>query len=163
MLSLVSQQLIQLPVTMKALLTLGLLLISVSVQAKVYERCELARILKNNGMAGYAGISLASWVCLAHHESGYNTQATTHHPGRNSSHYGIFQINSRYGCNDGKIPGAVNACGISCSALLQDDITQAIQCVKTIVKDPQGTQEWPAWNRHCKHQNLFQYIQNCTV
>ena len=58
-LSLVSQQLIQLPVTMKALLTLGLILLSITVQAKVYERCELARILKKNGMAGYGGVVLA--------------------------------------------------------------------------------------------------------
>lgn len=148
---------------MKALLTLGLLLLSVSVQAKVYERCELARILKNNGMAGHVGISLASWVCLAQHESGYNTQAITYHPGSNSSYYGIFQINSQYGCDDGKTPGAVNACGILCSALLQDDITQAIQCLKKVVKDPPNIQEWLAWHRNCKHQNLFQYIQNCSV
>ena len=64
MLSQVSQQLIHFSVTMKALLTLGLLLLSVSVQAKVYERCELARILKNNGMAGHVGISLASCKSL---------------------------------------------------------------------------------------------------
>ena len=64
MLSLVSQQLIQLPVTMKALLTQGLLLLSITVQAKVYEGCELARILKKNGMAGYLGASLASCTSL---------------------------------------------------------------------------------------------------
>ncbi|GAB1295593.1 Lysozyme C-2 [Apodemus speciosus] len=125
---------------MKALLTLGIFLLSVTVQAKVYERCEFARILKNNGMAGYAGISLASWVCLAKHESGYNTQSTTYHSESNSSHYGIFQINSQYGCDDGKTPRAVNACGIPCNALLQDNITQAIQCVKKVAKDPQGIQ-----------------------
>ena len=44
---------------MKALLILGFLLLSVSVQAKVYERCEFAKILKRNGMDGYRGVSLA--------------------------------------------------------------------------------------------------------
>lgn len=44
---------------MKALLALGLLLLSVIVQAKVYDRCEFARILKRSGMDGYWGISLA--------------------------------------------------------------------------------------------------------
>ncbi|GAB1295592.1 Lysozyme C-2 [Apodemus speciosus] len=148
---------------MKALLMLGLLLLSVTVQAKVFEHCEFARILKNNGMAGYAGISLASWVCLAQHESGYNTQATTYHPGSNSSHYGIFQINSQYGCDDGKTPRAVNACGIPCSALLQDDITQAIQCVKKVVKDRQSNRGWVSWHVHCNNRDLTQYIRNCGV
>lgn len=64
MLSLVSQQLTQPPVTMKALLTLGLLLLSVTAQAKVYERCEFARTLKRNGMAGYYGVSLADCKSL---------------------------------------------------------------------------------------------------
>ena len=44
---------------MKAVLILEFLLLSVSVQAKVYERCEFARILKRNGMDGYRGVSLA--------------------------------------------------------------------------------------------------------
>uniref|UniRef100_A0A8C6HTH1 lysozyme n=1 Tax=Mus spicilegus TaxID=10103 RepID=A0A8C6HTH1_MUSSI len=115
MLSLVSQQLTQPPVTMKALLTLGLLLLSVTAQAKVYNRCELARILKRNGMDGYYGVKLADWVCLAQHESNYNTRATNYNRGDRSTDYGIFQINSRYWCNDGKTPRAKNACGINCS------------------------------------------------
>ncbi|XP_028614907.1 lysozyme C-2 [Grammomys surdaster] len=163
MLSLVSQQLIQLPVTMKALLTLGLLLLSVSVEAKVYERCDFARILKSNGMAGYYGVSLADWVCLAQHESNYNTRATNYNPGDRSTDYGIFQINSRYWCNDGKTPRAVNACGIPCSALLQDDISQAIQCAKRVVRDPQGIRAWVAWQRHCQNRDLSQYIRDCGV
>ena len=43
---------------MKALLILGLVLLSVTVQGKVFERCELARTLKRLGMAGYGGVSL---------------------------------------------------------------------------------------------------------
>ncbi|XP_052021671.1 lysozyme C-1-like [Apodemus sylvaticus] len=163
MLSLVNQQLIQLPVTMKALLTLGLLLLSVTVQAKVYERCELARVLQRSGMTIYYGVSLAKWVCLVQHGSNFNTQATTYHPGSKSSHYGIFQINSRYWCDDGKTPGAMNACGIPCSALLQDDITQAIQCVKMVVRDPQGIRAWVAWQRYCQTPDLSKYIRNCGV
>nr|KAF6374482.1 hypothetical protein mPipKuh1_011077 [Pipistrellus kuhlii] len=100
---------------MKALLTLGLLLLSVAVQAKVYERCELARTLKRLGLDGYKGVSLANWMCLAKWESDYNTRATNYNPGSKSTDYGIFQINSRYWCNDGKTPKSVNACGISCS------------------------------------------------
>uniref|UniRef100_A0A8D1A5S0 lysozyme n=1 Tax=Sus scrofa TaxID=9823 RepID=A0A8D1A5S0_PIG len=99
---------------MKTLLVLALLLLSVSVQAKVYDRCEFARILKKSGMDGYRGVSLANWVCLAKWESNFNTKATNYNPGSQSTDYGIFQINSRYWCNDGKTPKAVNACHISC-------------------------------------------------
>uniref|UniRef100_A0A8C6W282 lysozyme n=1 Tax=Nannospalax galili TaxID=1026970 RepID=A0A8C6W282_NANGA len=100
---------------MKALLILGLLLLSDTIQGKVYEQCKLARTLKQLGLAGYRGISLENWMCLAKWESGYNTRATNYNPGSRSTDYGIFQINSRYWCNDGKTPKAVNACRISCS------------------------------------------------
>ncbi|XP_021030682.1 lysozyme C-1 [Mus caroli] len=148
---------------MKALLTLGLLLLSVTAQAKVYNRCELARILKRNGMAGYRGIKLADWVCLAQHESNYNTRATNYNRGDRSTDYGIFQINSRYWCNDGKTPRAKNACGIPCNALLQDDITAAIQCAKRVVRDSQGIRAWVAWRARCQNRDLSQYIRNCGV
>ncbi|XP_006973432.1 lysozyme C-2 isoform X2 [Peromyscus maniculatus bairdii] len=148
---------------MKALLSLGLLLLSVTVQAKVYERCEFARTLKSHGMDGYRGISLANWVCLAQHESSYNTRATNYNRGDQSTDYGIFQINSRYWCNDGKTPRAVNACGIPCSALLLDDITQAIQCAKRVVRDPQGIRAWVAWRNHCQNRDLTQYLRNCRL
>ncbi|CAO2581731.1 Lysozyme C-1 [Lemmus lemmus] len=148
---------------MKALLVLGFLLLSVSVQAKVYERCEFARILKRNGMDGYKGVSLADWVCLAQHESNFNTKATNYNPGGRSTDYGIFQINSRYWCNDGKTPKAVNACGISCSVLLKDDITQAIKCAKRVVRDPQGIKAWVAWKSQCQNQDLSKYVKDCGV
>ncbi|KAM9228642.1 lysozyme C [Dugong dugon] len=148
---------------MKALLILGLLFLLASVQGKVFERCEFARTLKQNGMDGYYGVSLADWVCLAKWESDYNTQATNYNPGSQSTDYGIFQINSRYWCNDGKTPRAVNTCGISCKVLLQDDITQAITCAKRVVRDPQGIKAWVAWKKHCQNQDLTPYIQGCGV
>ncbi|XP_007528461.1 lysozyme C [Erinaceus europaeus] len=148
---------------MKVLLVLGLLLLSITAQGKVWDRCELARYLKKAGMDGYRGVSLANWVCLAKWESDYNTRALNYNPGSRSTDYGIFQINSRYWCNDGKTPRAVNACGIPCSVLLQDDISQAVQCAKRVVRDPQGIQAWVAWKKHCKNQNLTPYIQGCGV
>ncbi|XP_057599115.1 lysozyme C-like [Hippopotamus amphibius kiboko] len=147
---------------MKALLILGLLLLSVAVQGKIYERCELARTLKMLGLDGYRGVSLANWVCLAYWESHYNTQATNYNPGDRSTDYGIFQINSHYWCNDGKTPGAVNGCGILCSALLQDDISQAVACAKKIVSQ-QGITAWVAWRAHCQNQDLRPYIQGCKL
>nr|XP_051697517.1 lysozyme C [Oryctolagus cuniculus] len=148
---------------MKALLILGLLLLSTTVQGKIYERCELARTLKKLGLDGYKGVSLANWMCLTKWESGYNTQATNYNPGDKSTDYGIFQINSRYWCNDGKTPRAVNACHIPCSDLLKDDITQAVACAKRVVSDPQGIRAWVAWRNHCQNQDLTPYIRGCGV
>ena len=56
-----------------------------------------------------------SGMCLASWERNYNTCATNYNRGDKSSDYGIFQINSRRWCNDGKTPRAVNACHIHCS------------------------------------------------
>ncbi|OWK16992.1 LYZ3, partial [Cervus elaphus hippelaphus] len=41
---------------MKAVIILGLLLLSAAVQGKVFERCELARTLKKLGLDGYKGL-----------------------------------------------------------------------------------------------------------
>nr|1IP7_A Chain A, LYSOZYME C [Homo sapiens]1IP7_B Chain B, LYSOZYME C [Homo sapiens] len=130
---------------------------------KVFERCELARTLKRLGMDGYRGISLANWMCLAKWESGYNTRATNYNAGDRSTDYGIFQINSRYWCNDGKTPGAVNACHLSCSALLQDNIADAVACAKRVVRDPQGIRAWVAWRNRCQNRDVRQYVQGCAV
>ncbi|EDM16624.1 rCG48647, isoform CRA_a [Rattus norvegicus] len=100
---------------MKALLVLGFLLLSASVQAKVFKHCELARILRSSALAGYRGVSLENWMCMAQHESNFDTEAINYNSTDQSTDYGIFQINSRYWCNDGKTPRAVNACGIPCS------------------------------------------------
>ncbi|KFO24752.1 lysozyme C [Fukomys damarensis] len=149
---------------MKVLLILGLaLLSSVTIQGKDFERCELAKTLKEKGMDGFHGVSLANWVCLAKWESNYKTQATNYNPGDKSTDYGIFQINSHYWCDDGKTPKAVNACGVSCKALLQDDISQAVECAKRVVKDPQGIGAWVAWRKHCQNTDVKPYIKGCKL
>ncbi|XP_068825901.1 lysozyme C, tracheal isozyme isoform X2 [Capricornis sumatraensis] len=149
-------------VNMKALLILGLLVLSVAVQGKKFEKCELARTLKKFGLAGYKGVSLANWMCLAYGESHYNTQAINYNPGSKSTDYGIFQINSKWWCNDGKTPKAVNGCGVSCSALLKDDITQAVACAKKIVSQ-QGITAWVAWKNNCQNRDLTSYVKGCRV
>ncbi|VFV42645.1 lysc_phovi ame: full=lysozyme c ame: [Lynx pardinus] len=148
---------------MKALLFLGLLLLSVTVQGKIFQRCELAKTLKRLGMDGFKGVSLATWMCVAKWESDYNTRATNYNPGSRSTDYGIFQINSRYWCNDGKTPHAENACHVSCSELLQDNISQAVKCAKRVVSDPQGIKAWVAWKTHCRNKDVSQYVRNCGV
>ncbi|XP_029941437.1 lysozyme C-like [Salarias fasciatus] len=89
-----------------------LLLLAVS-SAKVFEHCEWARVLKSHGMDGYQGVTLAGWVCLSQWESSFNTKATSKN-GDGSTDYGIFQINSRYWCEDGSYSS--NGCNIKCSS-----------------------------------------------
>ncbi|XP_072830037.1 lysozyme C [Vicugna pacos] len=148
---------------MKALLVLGLVLLAVAVQGKVWERCTLARKLKELGMDGYRGVSLANWMCLTKWESDYNTKATNYNPSSESTDYGIFQINSRYWCNNGKTPHAVNGCGINCDVLLEDNITEAVECAKRVVRDPQGVRAWVAWKNHCEGHDVEQYIAGCDL
>ncbi|KAJ8287334.1 hypothetical protein GJAV_G00050350 [Gymnothorax javanicus] len=139
---------------------LVLLLLAGVASAKVFGRCELARTLKNAGMAGYWGVSLGDWVCLAQWESSYNTQATNLNTD-GSTDYGIFQINSRWWCNNGG--RTANGCNINCSSLLKDDISDAITCAKRVVRDPNGIKAWVAWRRHCEGQDVSEYIKDCGV
>ncbi|XP_034566096.1 lysozyme C [Notolabrus celidotus] len=136
-----------------------LLLVAVA-SARVFERCEWARILKRNGMDGYKGISLADWVCLSEWESHYNTQATNHNTD-GSADYGIFQINSRYWCDNGTPTS--NACNIRCSELLTDNVVTAINCAKRVVRDPNGIGAWVAWRNRCQGQDLSGYVRGCGV
>ncbi|XP_062906340.1 lysozyme C-like [Mobula hypostoma] len=146
------------------LLVLSLLL--VLVNAKVYERCELARTLKKFGMDGYERYSLANWVCMAFYESHYNTTAINHnrwHGQIVSTDYGIFQINSKWWCNDGVTKGAKNLCNIPCSRLLNDYLGDDCQCAKRIVKDSKGMGAWVAWDRYCKGKDVSRFVRGCRL
>ncbi|XP_049908341.1 lysozyme C [Epinephelus moara] len=138
------------------------LLLVALASAKVYERCEWARLLKANGMDGYHGNSLADWVCLSQWESGYSTTVTNHNRD-GSTDYGIFQINSRWWCEDGHTSRSANACSISCSELLTDDVSKAINCAKRVVRDPNGIRAWVAWRLHCEGRDLSSYVAGCGV
>ncbi|XP_021061490.1 lysozyme C-like [Mus pahari] len=145
------------------LLTLELLLLSITLQGKVLDRCILARTLQNLGLADFQGITLANWVCLAKWESNFDTNSTRFNPEDDSTNYGIFQINSRFWCSDHKTPGSKNLCRISCKALLKNNIGSAVVCAKRIVKDPQGINSWAGWRKNCKNKNLRKYVQGCRL
>ncbi|KAK7165708.1 hypothetical protein R3I93_005704 [Phoxinus phoxinus] len=44
---------------------------------------------------------------------------------------GIFQLSDRVACDPG-LSGSLNLCGLECSALINDDITDDIACLKTL-------------------------------
>ncbi|XP_023253595.1 lysozyme C [Seriola lalandi dorsalis] len=138
--------------------SLVFLLFVAVANARLYQRCEWARILKSHGMDGYRGHSLANWVCLSKHESEYNTRAINHNRD-GSTDYGIFQINSRWWCNNGQPTS--NGCNIRCDELLTDDVSVAINCAKRVVRDPNGIGAWVAWRDHCRNRDLSSYLAGC--
>ncbi|KAM5170713.1 lysozyme C-1-like [Mantella aurantiaca] len=128
-------------------------------EGKVYTKCDLYKIFKDTGLSEYRGHSAAEWICIAAHESEYNTAAV--HDNGSSKDYGIFQINSKWWCNNGKTAGAVNGCKIDCKKLLDDDIKDDIECAKRVVRDPNGIAAWTAWRNHCRGKDLSQYTAGC--
>uniref|UniRef100_A0A8C5SBT3 Sperm acrosome membrane-associated protein 3 n=1 Tax=Laticauda laticaudata TaxID=8630 RepID=A0A8C5SBT3_LATLA len=74
-------------------------LLACFVQTKIYRRCELAHVLKKNGMDGYESYNLASWVCMAFYETGFDTKTIDQHRG-GTKDYGIFHINSGLWCRE---------------------------------------------------------------
>ncbi|XP_070791152.1 lysozyme C, milk isozyme-like [Pituophis catenifer annectens] len=147
---------------MKALLLTLLFLLIAANEAKVFTKCELASLLKRQGMEGYHGYKLGDWICMAYHESRYNTQAVGPPNTDGSRDYGIFQINSRWWCNNNQGPTA-NGCHKPCSAFLNDDITDDIICAKRIVRDPQKMDAWVAWRNHCKGRDLSEWTRGCQL
>ncbi|KAM9113400.1 lysozyme C-like [Pangshura tecta] len=99
-------------------------------------------------------------VCLAKHESSYNTRAINRNKD-GSSDYGIFQLNSKYWCYDGRTPGASNGCRIHCSKFLDDNITDDIKCAKLIAQRARGLTPWVAWKKHCRGKDLRPYVRGC--
>ncbi|XP_038657181.1 lysozyme C-2-like [Scyliorhinus canicula] len=89
--------------------------------------------------------SLANWVCMVDLESGFNTKITRHYRNRGiitSTNYGIFQINNKVWCDDGTASFKYNLCDLKCNSLLDDDITDDIQCVKSTVITQLGMDIW---------------------
>ncbi|KAE8737425.1 Lysozyme [Frankliniella occidentalis] len=131
-------------------------------RAKVYERCELARELMHSH--DVPRDQLAVWVCIARHESEYNTTAVGHVNGDGSGDHGIFQISDLYWCSH---QGRGKACGMACSELLDDNIADDMQCAKRIHREHQGLSgngfnAWAVYAQHCKRpERAAKYLEGC--
>nr|XP_028606918.1 lysozyme C, milk isozyme-like [Podarcis muralis] len=101
-------------------------------------------------------------VCTAFHESRFDTSAVGPPDSNGNRDYGIFQISSRWWCDNGHRPTA-NVCETSCNAFLNDDITDDIKCAKRIVLDHQGMGAWVAWKEHCKGKDLSEWTKDCNL
>ncbi|CAK1588305.1 unnamed protein product [Parnassius mnemosyne] len=134
-----------------ALLTSTLLVLA---GARIYERCELARDLIKLGIRRE---HIATWVCIAYHESRFDTAARNGYSGD----HGLLQISEIYWCGPGK------ACGLPCSALRDDDISNDVECALTIYEEHtrlqgNGFLAWVVYPQHCKH-NAKKYLADCDI
>ncbi|XP_073183922.1 uncharacterized protein [Lepidochelys kempii] len=121
--------------SMKVLLILGLFLLPLAARGKICKSRAGKQDLgcRPQHKARVGGSPAASQnpnsngrekgVCAARYESSLNTRATHSNKPSRSMDYGIFQINSRWWCNDGKTPRAKNGCGIQCHAACVSVIT----------------------------------------
>ncbi|XP_063920224.1 uncharacterized protein LOC135135157 [Zophobas morio] len=123
---------------------------------KVYDRCELALELKN--VHKFPDDQLATWVCIAKHESTFNTSAVN----QGSGDHGLFQISDLYWCSP---PGNGHACNAPCSAFEDDDITDDIACIRRIFREHSilsgnGFNAWVVYSLYCKH-DVSKYVEGC--
>ncbi|XP_025836999.1 uncharacterized protein LOC112906652 [Agrilus planipennis] len=130
-----------------------------TIEAKVFERCELAREL--HGIHDIPIDQLATWVCIAYHESRYDTAARN--PG--SGDHGIFQISEHYWCSASG--DDILACGLPCSAFEDDDIEDDVICARRAYRQHQrlsgnGFNAWSVYRYYCSDPiKVDKYIAGC--
>ncbi|MPC27841.1 Lysozyme C, milk isozyme [Portunus trituberculatus] len=74
-------------------------------------------------------------VCIAQYESTFNTKAHNKQNSDGSQDYGLFQLNNKYWCGNTH----KNECNMPCEALLDEDITDDVRCMKKIIRE---TEKW---------------------
>lgn len=129
-------------------------------RSKVYERCELARELRYVHRTPMDQVPV--WVCIARHESEFNTTAVGH-VGDGGDH-GLFQISDLYWCSH---RGKGKACSASCAQFLDDSIADDVDCVRRIHREHQGLtgngfNAWAVYAQHCKRpERAAKYVEGC--
>ncbi|XP_062825462.1 lysozyme C [Anolis carolinensis] len=118
------------------LVLLFLLAIVARNNAIILDKCDLTAILWNVGLEGFEGTTIADWICLVFHTSGFDT--AVYNVGPRATNHGIFLLSSRWWCNDSKTPYPRNYCNISCEALQDDSIADDITCAKKVVEQSKG-------------------------
>lgn len=139
------------------LLLVLILCVCSTVRARVYERCELARELRDKHQISQAHVPI--WVCIAQHESNYNTSAVNW----DSGDHGLFQISNLFWCSP---PGNGHACGLSCASLEDDNIEDDIACAKRIHREHtrlsgDGFNAWVVYQTYCKGPQVQKYVEGC--
>jgi len=140
-----------------------LCLVVVVVESVTYDRCQLARDLRDRFK--FPASDISQWVCLARWESNYNTSAVGSLNWDGSWDHGLFQISDAYWCS--RSGPADGACWVTCDDLRSDDIYSSVICAKRIFKQHQrltgnGFNAWVAWRQHCQG-DTDSYTADCFV
>ncbi|ERL84604.1 hypothetical protein D910_02032 [Dendroctonus ponderosae] len=122
---------------------------------KIYRRCDLVKELRNFDVPEE---EIGTWVCIARHESNYDTGAMN--PG--SGDHGLLQISQLYWCSP---PGDGYGCNSPCEKFRDDDIGDDLQCARRIFREHKrisgnGFNAWVVYPLYCA-QNTTQYVQDC--
>ncbi|EAA04404.3 AGAP007344-PA [Anopheles gambiae str. PEST] len=129
---------------MKLFFVTILLAVLGTTYGKVFNKCELVRLLAANG---FPRSQLQDWICLIQNESRYDTSALNTKNRDGSKDYGIFQINNYYWCAEGKV--GANECKLQCSSLRDDNIADDMRCALFIYRRHQFN-AWNAWKDKCR-------------
>ncbi|XP_017518389.1 sperm acrosome-associated protein 5-like [Manis javanica] len=147
--------------TLSAVLVTLTMLMAATVDAKLYERCELAVKMEEASLNGFMGYGVGDWLCTAHYESGFDTSFVDHNPD-GSSEYDIFQLNSAWWCDNGVTP-TQNLCHIDCHDLLNGHILDYIVGAKQVLSTQNGMKAWNSWSRHCYDHDLSEWIKGSNM
>ncbi|KAJ8972738.1 hypothetical protein NQ317_010227 [Molorchus minor] len=112
--------------------------------AKVYERCEFAREIQSYGVPAD---QVATWVCIAQHESNFDTAAVNWSSG---------DPRELYWCSTGDTPGG--GCNARCSQFEDDDIRDDTVCAQ-LIYGQSGFQAWTTY-QYC-NGDVSSYIAGC--
>lgn len=134
-------------------------------QYKNQERCNFARDLHYK--ESVPASMLATLVCIAEEESGFNIQTKEIFDNEGFGAYGLFKISGKWWCRDNE--RSRGNCEIPCTALLDNYLTDDIRCAMKIIndtasyrKDQNGFFAWDSYARRCKNAKKNEdMIRNC--
>lgn len=128
------------------------------LDCKQYDRCEFLNILTSQ--YNIDPKIAQSWTCLGEKITGLDHGVQI--KGKNITFNGIYQISSEYWCeNDGNKPG--KGCNVNCKQLLDENLTDDIECVQKIYNQHSGFSAWPVYESACKDIDYQDYFKGCNV
>ncbi|XP_017053097.1 uncharacterized protein LOC108096221 isoform X2 [Drosophila ficusphila] len=129
----------------------------VQPQGKIYSRCELAQELFYQHKLPMPQIP--TWVCIAQHESSFNTAAVGRLNADGSADHGLFQISDLFWCTHEQRAG--KGCQATCNQFLDASIADDVQCIRRIHQEHtqisgDGFNAWTVYKRNCLNQHYEQ-------
>jgi len=101
----------------------------------------------------------SDWICLAHHESGLDTNLIQQKYEHSLEHYGIFQVNQTH-CHGHSRKRTPRLCDLSCQGLTDNALADDIECAGNVYLN-HGFEAWEAWRKYCAGEDTSPYIDGC--